>query len=304
MAQWYGRVNWARLNSPALQSPNQYFLSRTGGGDNSKIFAVAKYETEGALANGDDAVLALALFVNDGDHSGANDTYDLTGCWDQLGLVDSSTNYYNVRNLAASDAEAVLWPTARSGADLHANGIWVNFTSDGGGTNIYADGAIVQYLKIETADAPGTETTNSPVSVPYAWLDGYYSGGHTEQEYEDLAMQAASNGVNSVWQAYVANLDPTDEADFFQFTDLQSVTTPAARSVSVKVQEDRAYRIEFAATPLTNSPMTWTSFQAAGAWTNLSPYTNRHVFFDNGTATNSGTPLGTQRTYRIWVGLP
>jgi hypothetical protein len=304
MAQWHGRVNWARLNSPALQSPNQYFLSRTGGGENSKIFAVAKYEESGAVAAGKDAVLAFALFVNSGDHSGANDTYDLTGCWDLLGLVDSATNYYNVRNLASSQATQTLWATARSGADLHANGIWVNFTSDSGGTNIYDNGAIVQYLKIEPADAPGTETTNSPVPVPYTWLDGYYAGEHSAEEYEDLAMQGASNGVMAVWQAYVANLDPTDEDDFFQFTNLQSVTSPVARSVSVKVEEDRAYRIEFATTPLTNSPMAWAAFQAAGAWTNLSPYTNRHVFFDDGTATNSGTPLGTQRTYRVWVWLP
>ncbi|MDP2323585.1 MAG: hypothetical protein Q8N51_06095, partial [Gammaproteobacteria bacterium] len=304
MAQWHGRVNWARLHSPALQSPNQYFLSRTGGGDNSKIFAVAKYEASGAVANGKDAVLAFALFVNAGDHSGASDTYDLAGCWSQLGLVNSATNYYNVRNLASSQATQTLWTTARSGADLHANGIWVNFTSDGGGTNIYADGAIVQYLKIEPAAAPGTETTNSPAPVPYVWLDGYYPGSHTPTEYEQLAMQNASNGVMKVWQAYVANLNPTDANDFFQFTHLQSVTSPVARSVSVKVAEDRAYRIEFATTPLTNSPMAWTSFQAAGAWTNLSPYTNRHVFFDDGSTNTSGSALGAQRTYRVWVGIP
>jgi len=173
MAQWHGQVNWARLNSPALQSPNQYFLSRTGGGDNSKIFAVAKYETEGAVANGDDAVLAFSLFVNDGDHSGDNDTYDLTGCWGLLGLSNSVSVYYNVKNLASSDATAEVWGTPRTGADLYSNGIWVGFDSDDTG-NIYDDGHIVQFLKIEEVDGPiDLEITFNPVStirVPYLEL--------------------------------------------------------------------------------------------------------------------------------------
>ncbi len=301
MAQWHGRVNWARLNSPALQSPNQYFLSRTGGGDNAKIFAVAKYEEAGAVSNGLDAVLAFALFVNDGDHSGANDTYSLAGCWDQLGLRNSAEVYYNVRNLASSDAGSYLWATPKSGADLYAGGVWVSFDSDGGGRNIYDDGAIVQYLKLEEVPAPGTETTNSPVPVPYDWLDAFYPGEHTAQEYEDLAAQAASNGVQTVWQAYVAGLDPTDPAAVFE---MDSVQSAAGVRITVGTVSNRTYRVEFLDGELAVNPQLWTGFQANGAWTNVEPYTNWHTFFDDGTATNSGWPVTTQRNYRIWVGLP
>ena len=301
MAQWHGRVNWARHNSPALQSANQYFLSLKAGGDNSKIFAVAKYEEAGAVADAKDAVLAFALFVNSGDHSGSSGTYDLAGCWDLLGLVDSATNYYNVRNLASSDAETALWTTPKTGEDLHDNGIWVNFTSDGGGTNIYADGAIVQYLKIEPAAAPGTETTNSPVPVPYAWLDGYYAGEHGAEEYEDLAMQAAANGAMAVWQAYVAGLDPTDAGAFFEWQDVRSL---AGAQLIVAAVSNRAYRVEFLDGALTANPQLWSNFLANGAWTNAEPYTNRHLFVDTGAATNSGSPVNTQRNYRVWVGLP
>ena len=105
----------------------------------------------------------------------------------------------------------------------------------------------------------------------------------------------------TVWQAYVANLDPTDEAAVF---DVQGVRSVSGAEVSVAAQEDRAYRIEFADGALTNLPMTWNSFQANGAWTNLSPYTNRHAFYDTGAASNSGWPVGTQRNYRVWVDLP
>ena len=299
MAQWHGRVNWARHNSPALQSANQYFLSRTGGGDNSKIFAVAKYEATGAVADGKDAVLAFALFVNAGDHSGASDIYDLAGCGSLLGIADDAATYYNVRNLAASDANAWVWATPRTGADLYDNGIWVNFTSDGSG-NIYDDGAIVQYLKLEEVPAPGTETTNSPVPVPYDWLDAYYPGEHSAAEYETLAAQGASNGL-AVWQAYVAGLVPTDPAAAFE---MESVQSAAGVRITVGTVSNRSYRVEFLDGELAVNPQLWTGFQANGGWTNLAPFTNRHVFFDDGTATNSGWPVTTQRNYRIWVGLP
>ena len=302
MAQWHGRINWARLNSPALQSPNQYFLSRTAGGDNSKIFAVAKYEAAGAVSNDLDAVLAFALFVNDGidGHDGASDTYDLTGCWDLLGLQNSADVYYNVRNLASSDAGADVWDTPKTGAELYAGGIYVGFDSDDTG-NIYDDGHVVQYLKIEEAPAPGTATSNSPAAVPYAWLDAYYGDGHSPAEYETLAMQLASNGVMAVWQAYVAGLDPTDENAVFG---MESVLSAAGAQIAVEAASSRAYRIEFLDGELTANPQMWNGFQANGAWTNVEPFTNRHVFVDTGAATNSGSPVTTQRNYRVWVGLP
>lgn len=299
MAQWHGRVNWARLNSPALQSPNQYFLT-TGEGDNSKIFAVAKYEEAGAVRNGKDAVLAFALFVNAGDHSGASDTYSLTGCWDLLGLTNSPDVYYNVRNLASSLAEDTLWATPKSGAELYAGGVWVSFSSDSG-ANIYDNGAIVQYLKLEEVGAPGTETSNSPVAVPYAWLDGFYPGEHSAQDYEDLAAQTAANGAMTVWQAYVANLDPTDADAVFQ---MDGVRSAAGAEITVDAASNRAYRIEFLDGTLADNPQIWNPFLANGAWTNVEPYTNRYRFVDTGAATNSGSPVTTQRNYRIWVGLP
>ncbi|NCC51195.1 MAG: hypothetical protein EOM20_08265, partial [Spartobacteria bacterium] len=84
LAQWYGQVNWARHNSPALRSLNRYFLSRTGGGDNAKILAAAKYETPYAGPAASDVVLSFALIL-DASHTPVGDTYDLQGCWDILG---------------------------------------------------------------------------------------------------------------------------------------------------------------------------------------------------------------------------
>jgi hypothetical protein len=145
--QWYGRVNWARLNSPALQSPNRYFLSTTDGDENARILAVAKYENGYATPRTSDVVLAFANMLRHGEsHTPAADTYNLQGAWDVLGL--DTGKQYNVRNLAASDASAYVWGSAKSGSELYNDGLYVSL---GAGTvnSITNDGELVQYLKIE-----------------------------------------------------------------------------------------------------------------------------------------------------------
>ena len=170
MPQWYGRVNWARLNSPALKSTNQWFLSTTGAA-NEKIFAVAKYQTASSPPSYSDVVLAFSNFLPHGaSHLAQSATYDLRGAgdvlWNRLGLENSPNRSYNIRNLASSDAFADLWPAARTGSDLYANGIFVSL---GGGTvnPITNDGELVQFLKI-------TDVTPPPSSVPQA---SYYQIG-------------------------------------------------------------------------------------------------------------------------------
>lgn len=170
MPQWHGRVNWARLNSPALKSANQKFLS-TAGPANEKIFAVAKYQQASSSPAYSDVVLAFTNFLQHGSsHSAQSATYDLRGTgdelWNLLGLQNSPSRFYNVRNIASSDAFANLWQTARTGSDLYANGFFVSL---GGGTvnPITNDGEIVQYLKI-------IDVTPPPSSAPLA---NYYQIG-------------------------------------------------------------------------------------------------------------------------------
>ena len=85
---------------------------------------------------------------------------------------------------------------------------------------------------------------------------------------------------------------------------VESIRSASGAEVAVAAVSNRAYRIEFADGALSNLPVTWNAFQANGAWTNLSPFTNRHAFMDTGAATNSGWPVATQRNYRIKVWLP
>jgi len=144
--QRYGRVNWARLNSPALRGRNRYFLSRAGGGDNPRILAAAKYGAYGVgPVKGNDVVLAFALLL-DASHTPASDTYDLRGPWAALGLRFDRT--YNVRNIASGCASRDLWAEPKTGRELYENGIWVNLAAESGGGAITNDGALVQFLRV------------------------------------------------------------------------------------------------------------------------------------------------------------
>jgi len=174
MAQWYGRVNWARLHSPAIQSLNQYYLDKRPNGStpNSNVFAIAKYQQAGASPAFQDVVICFAnLFVHSAAHGIAADTFDLRGgigdpLWTLLGLQNSGARQYNIRNLASSAAGTNLWGTARTGADIYSNGVFVSL---GGGTSssITSDGELAQYLKI-------VDVTPPPASAPNA---AYYQIG-------------------------------------------------------------------------------------------------------------------------------
>ncbi len=176
MAQWYGRVNWARLNSPAVKSINQYYLDKRPNGTtpNDNVFAIAKYEQAGASPAFKDVVICFAnLFVHGAAHGVAADTFDLRGgvgdpLWSLLGIQNSAARKYNIRNLASSNASANIWTTPRTGDDIYSNGVFVSL---GGGTvnPITADGELAQYLKI-------VDVTPPPSSAP---TTSYYALGST-----------------------------------------------------------------------------------------------------------------------------
>ena len=62
-----------------------------------------------------------------------------------------------------------------------------------------------------------TETQTTEVPVPYVWLRGHFP--HTPDEYdayESAAKEDAANGLNKVWECYVAGLNPTNATDVFR----------------------------------------------------------------------------------------
>ena len=86
-------------------------------------------------------------------------------------------------------------------------------TEDGGWLPGYTPTIGNTYTNNFQLAAVATETsTTADVPVPYAWLDRYYPGqGASSADYETLGNAVAANGL-SVWQCYLAGLDPTNAA--------------------------------------------------------------------------------------------
>ena len=143
----YGRINRARQNSRALKSQGVYFLNKqTGGGVDSNICAIAKFETAGVSAASQDVVFA---FINNNFNpilSGSTNrwqTYALnatTGGNNWFGI--ESGHSYNIVDLMSSSPTSYIWGSAISGDDLIANGITVGLTG-----NPYL-GEQAQYIKL------------------------------------------------------------------------------------------------------------------------------------------------------------
>ena len=64
-----------------------------------------------------------------------------------------------------------------------------------------------------------TETQTSEAPVPYAWLLGHYPATPGDFDACEAAAKAtAANGVDKVWQCYVAGISPTNAASRFMAT--------------------------------------------------------------------------------------
>jgi hypothetical protein len=206
----YGRVSKARQNSPALQSQNDYFLSKTEGGYDENIFAVAKYEAAGVSAASQDVVFVFvnndsqttnsraSLFSLDADINGNN--------W--FGIIDDHT--YTVVDLASTTPTTPLWDPPKLGSEFKTN-FYVGLNG------APMDGTQVQFLKL--IDTAATYPTNS---------EGHYSGSKYsnwdrdgdglptwwKEEYgltaEDGPDDVAPNGMTYM-QNYLAGTAPSGE---------------------------------------------------------------------------------------------
>lgn len=66
------------------------------------------------------------------------------------------------------------------------------------------------------SDFVSTETSTSSEPVPYSWLLGFYPALSSESACETIAKITAKNGINKVWECYVAGLDPTNATSRFE----------------------------------------------------------------------------------------
>ena len=197
----YAAINQARQFSPALKSPNRYYLNQTGSETpQQNIFSVAKYQTANASPNFSDVVFAFTTLDRNNTQTG---NFDVNITQNGSNLFGIQPNrIYNVRNISAYTAidpnrrNYWLWNGGSggiAGSNILANGVFVSLnpvpTSNAGWTNAPFE---AQYLKLydvtppPTLSAPGVGTTNNYVFtnvVTFTWpavndpeggVSGYY----------------------------------------------------------------------------------------------------------------------------------
>ncbi len=197
----YAAVNQARQFSPALKSPNRYYLNQSGSeAPQPSIFSVAKYQTANATPNFSDVVFAFTSLDRNNAQTGDFDVNITQNGSNLFGLQPG--RLYNVKNIAAylgadpNRRNDWLWNGGSggiAGSNLLANGVFVTLnpvpTSNAGWANAPFE---AQYLKLydvtppPTPSGPGIGTTNnyvftnvvtftwSAVSDPQGGVSGYY----------------------------------------------------------------------------------------------------------------------------------
>lgn len=183
----YSGIQSARRASPALRSPNRWFLDGDGG--NTQIFAAAKYETANASPATSDVVLAFSNVNRDATQS---DNFKIPPALAPLlGLQDSRT--YNVKNMAAYTAQQSnrrdlwLWGNGITGAALKSTGFFVElYKVPLANSDWIAEPYEAQYLKVYDVTAP-VDTPSQPLH-PRAF--GYELGSAVTFDWEDVPADA------------------------------------------------------------------------------------------------------------------
>ena len=183
----YSGIGQARQFSRALRSSNRWFLNGDGG--NSKLYAVAKYEQDGASPTAQDVVLAFANIDRNNDEQ---DTFKIDPALaTKLGIKDGRT--YNVKNIAAY-----------LGADANRRSYWLwNGNNGYTGAQLKTNGFTVFTKKVPTSDAVwGT--------APY---EAQYLKVYDVTQLPDppsspaVAAYALDGSVTFTWAPVVDNLD-------------------------------------------------------------------------------------------------
>jgi hypothetical protein len=95
-----------------------------------------------------------------------------------------------------------------------------------------------------------TETMTTPIPVPYVWLEKYPSivtASAQEADHEAAAKETAANGVNKIWECYVAGLVPTNATDVFRtvilFVDGKPIVSWEPDLNENGAKHERVYRV-------------------------------------------------------------
>jgi hypothetical protein len=247
----YSGIQTARRESPALRSPNRWFLN--GDGANTQIFAAGKYETANASPATSDVVLAFANVDRNNDQS---DNFKIPAALATLlGLQDGRT--YNAKNIAAYTAQDStrrdnwLWGAGYSKTQLQDDGFFVSLnrvptTADNPATpenealQAWAGAPYeAQYLKVYDVTAP-TTTPATPI-IPN---NHDYEIG-TDATFDWADVPADAEGVVPYYEVTVIinsgepNTFITQDSQFTVIAEVGNQVSISVRAVNPDAPENR-----------------------------------------------------------------
>jgi hypothetical protein len=238
----YGRINRARLASPALRGRGEYILSRTGGaGRDPDIFAVAKFQQAGTPVSQQHVVLCFANtnYVADSTRYA---TFDLaaesTPGVNRFGIQTSHN--YNLVNLLAADPTDYVWTSDRTGADLVANGIFVGL--DQPVTTL----GQAQYLRlVDTAYPLDSDYDGMP--------DPWEKNNELDPLDPDDALADDDLDRQPNRDEFVAGTDPQDRNSLLAFTN--AAPTTGGLELTWSSVPGKRYRVEHSENLVTWTPL-------------------------------------------------
>jgi hypothetical protein len=196
---------------PRAAEPNQYFLSRTGGGDNSKIFAVAKYEDGRRGPQREGRRAGVRAVRERGRPFGRERHVQPDGLLGSAGADEQRGRVLQRAQPGLQRRKTPLWATPKSGGRAHAGGVWVSFSSDSGGEHLRQRRHRAVPQAREEGPRAGAERRTRRCRCPTTgWTDSIRASIQ-RRNTKTWPRRTPANGTMTVWQAYVANLDPTDE---------------------------------------------------------------------------------------------
>ena len=255
----YSGIAQARRFSPALRSPNRFFINQVGGSVQPKIFSVAKFENINASPANSDVVFAFAnLDRGDANSPTVNQqgNFNIAQDVDGNGVNDYGIKHgrtYDFKNIAAylgvNGSRRDVFLNRKTGTQLLNDGLFVAMnkvpTTDGAwATNPYE----AQYLKLYDVTSP------SGTPGPATTLNNY---GYTIGDSATISWQPAPadsegvvphyrvsvriDGVTTIYFTSSTSLTLNGQPGQTAFITIQSVnpndnsvTGPATQETTVK----------------------------------------------------------------------
>lgn len=240
----YGRINKARLDSPALMSQQNYFLNRTDTGNkDADICGIARFEIPGVSAASQDVVF---VFVNNNYWASTNRgaTYFLNTNYSNgknwFGIEASHS--YNIVDLMSSTPTNYIWDTNKTGSALLSDGIgvWLH-------ENTY-DGKQAQYLRLIDRTAGITPTNRLSYyawdrdhdGLPDAWESANGLDPNSASGNEGAGGDKDGDGLSNM-EEFLASTRPNDTNDLLE---VNIVASGGGATVSWPGKTNTNYRVE------------------------------------------------------------